>query len=113
MDLKDWQKTVDNWISSVGVRYFDPMTNTLILNEEVGEFSSLIARKYGEQSFKNPSDASQVDADLEDELGDVLFVAICLANQLNIDLNACMSKNIEKKNLRDHDRHHTNEKLQK
>ncbi len=111
MDLKDWQKTVDAWISTIGVRYFDPLTNTLILNEEVGEFSSLIARKFGEQSFKNETEAAHVNDAIKDELADVLFVTICLANQLNIDLNEVLRHNIEKKTLRDSDRHQNNDKI--
>jgi NTP pyrophosphatase (non-canonical NTP hydrolase) len=105
--LNDIQKTVDQWINTTGVRYFNELTNTAILMEEVGEVARIMARKYGEQSFK----ASDNEVDLADEMADVLFVLVCLANQTGIDLTAAMKKNILKKTTRDADRHLNNEKL--
>lgn len=105
--LNDIQKTVDQWINTTGVRYFNELTNTAILMEEVGEVARIMARKYGEQSFKS----SDKEVDLADELADVLFVLVCLANQTGIDLTAAMKKNILKKTTRDADRHLNNEKL--
>ena len=107
MTIEEAQKIVDNWINTTGVRYFNELTNTAILMEEVGEVARIMARKYGEQSFKK-SDESH---DLDDELADVLFVLICLANQTGIDLTEALQKNLEKKNIRDADRHKNNEKL--
>ena len=107
MTLEEAQKTVDNWIATTGVRYFNELTNMAMLTEEVGEVARIIARKYGEQSFKN----SDTDKNLGDELADVLFVLICLANQTGINLTEVFQKNIEKKNNRDSDRHLKNEKL--
>lgn len=101
------QKLVDDWINTVGVRYFNELTNTAILMEEVGEVARIMARKYGEQSFK----ASDKDKDLADEMADVLWVLICLANQTGVDLTEAFKKNIEKKNVRDKDRHKQNNKL--
>jgi len=106
MTITEAQKTVDEWIKTNGVRYFDELTNTAILMEEVGEVARIMARKYGEQSFK----ASE-NNDLGDELSDVLFVLICIANQTGIDLTEAFQKNIKKKTERDSDRHHENEKL--
>ena len=108
MTLAEAQKTVDDWIKTVGVCYFDELTNTAMLMEEVGEVARIMARKYGEQSFK----ASDKDKDLGDEMADVLWVLICLANQTGIDLTAAFEKNLTKKNTRDKDRHKNNEKLQ-
>lgn len=105
--LNDIQKTVNQWINTTGVRYFNELTNTAILMEEVGEVARIMARKYGEQSFK----ASDKEVDLADEMADVLFVLVCLANQTGIDLTAAMKKNILKKTTRDADRHFNNEKL--
>jgi NTP pyrophosphatase (non-canonical NTP hydrolase) len=105
--LNDIQKTVNQWINTTGVRYFNELTNTAILMEEVGEVARIMARKYGEQSFK----ASDKEVDLADEMADVLFVLVCLANQTGIDLTAAMKKNILKKTTRDADRHLNNEKL--
>jgi NTP pyrophosphatase (non-canonical NTP hydrolase) len=105
--LKQAQKNVDDWITTIGVRYFDPLTNTAMLMEEVGEVARIMARRYGEQSEKE-SDKSK---DLGDEMADVLFVLICLANQTGIDLETALVKNFEKKNLRDGNRHHDNPKL--
>jgi NTP pyrophosphatase (non-canonical NTP hydrolase) len=107
MTLEEAQKTVDEWIKTVGVRYYNELTNTAILMEEVGEVARIMARQYGEQSFK----ASDKEVDLADEMADVLFVLICLANQTNIDLTAALQKNLEKKTKRDAIRHQNNEKL--
>lgn len=105
--LKEAQQAVDEWIKTVGVRYFTELTNLGILMEEVGELSRLIVRKYGEQSFKE----SDKGRELSDEMADVLWVLICLANQTGVDLTAAFKKNIEKKTLRDRNRHTNNEKL--
>jgi len=107
MEIKEAQVIVDNWIKEVGVRYFNELTNLAMLTEEVGEVARIIARRYGEQSEKE-SDRSK---DLGDEMADVLFVLICLANQTGIDLEEALKKNLEKKTARDSDRHKTNEKL--
>lgn len=98
---------VDNWIKTTGVRYFSELTNTAILMEEVGEVARIMARQYGEQSFKK----SDEEVNLADEMADVLFVLICLANQTGIDLTNALAKNLEKKNIRDANRHKNNEKL--
>ena len=105
--LSELQATVDGWIKTKGVRYFNELTNTAILMEEVGELARLIARTYGEQSFKE----SDKNRDLGDEMADVLWVLICLANQTGVDLSTAFAKNLEKKNTRDANRHHLNEKL--
>lgn len=105
--LKEAQQIVDNWIKTNGVRYFNELTNTAILMEEVGEVARIMSRKYGEQSFKE----SDKKVDLGDEMADVLFVLICLANQTGIDLTEALQKNLDKKTNRDRDRHHNNEKL--
>jgi NTP pyrophosphatase (non-canonical NTP hydrolase) len=107
MTIKEAQETVDGWINSTGVRYFSELTNMAILTEEVGEVARIISRKYGDQSFKE----SDKEIDLADELADVLWVLICLANQTGIDLTAAFQKNIEKKSFRDSQRHRDNEKL--
>ena len=107
MTLEEAQQTVDNWINTTGVRYFNELTNMAMLTEEVGEVARIIARQYGEQSFK-PSDK---DKNLGDELADVLFVLICLANQTGVNLTEALQKNLEKKTIRDADRHKNNEKL--
>jgi NTP pyrophosphatase (non-canonical NTP hydrolase) len=109
LTIADAQKQVDEWIKTKGVRYFSELTNMAILTEEVGELASIIARKYGEQSFKE----SDKNKDLADEMADVLWVLVCLANQTNIDLTSALLKNFEKKNSRDSDRHKQNEKLNK
>ncbi|HET6992449.1 MAG TPA: nucleotide pyrophosphohydrolase, partial [Bacteroidia bacterium] len=101
MTLQEAQSSVDNWIKTHGVRYFSELTNTAILMEEVGEVARIMSRKYGEQSFKE----SDKDAKLEDELADVLFVLICIANQTGVDLTEAMKKNLEKKTSRDSERH--------
>ncbi len=107
MTIDKAQEIVDQWIRTTGIRYFNELTNTAILMEEVGEVARIMARKYGEQSFKK----SDEDHDLGDEMADVLFVLICLANQTGINLTEALEKNLEKKNIRDADRHKNNEKL--
>ena len=109
MSIEDLQKTVDEWIKTVGVRYFNELTNLAMLTEEVGEVARIMARQYGEQSFKE----SDKNADLADELADVLFVLVCIANQTGVDLTEAMLKNLEKKTKRDAIRHHNNDKLKK
>lgn len=107
MEIKQAQKIVDDWINEFGVRYFDELTNTAMLMEEVGEVARIMARRYGEQSEKE----SDKNKDLGDEMADVMFVLICLANQTGIDLEEALRKNIEKKTNRDSTRHLDNEKL--
>ena len=107
MNLKNSQLEVDNWIKNHGVRYFNELTNMAQLTEEVGEVARIIARRYGEQSEKE-SDKSK---DLGEELADVVFVVLCLANQTGIDLQAAFDKKLDLKTNRDHDRHHNNDKL--
>lgn len=107
ISITDAQKQVDNWINTIGVRYFSELTNMAILTEEVGEVARIIARKYGDQSFKKSDEKN----DLADEMADVLWVLMCLANQTGIDLNEAFLKNMEKKTIRDKDRHQNNEKL--
>ena len=107
MTIQEAQQQVDQWIKTVGVKYFSELTNLGILMEEVGELSRLMVRKYGEQSFKE----SDKDKELSDEMADVLWVLICLANQTGVNLTEALEKNFEKKNLRDGDRHKQNEKL--
>ncbi len=111
MTLKSAQKLVDEWITTVGIRYYNELTNTAILAEEVGEVASLMARLYGEQSFKTPEEAATAKTDLPDEMADVLFVLICLANQTGVDLEDALRRNLEKKTKRDTLRHANNEKL--
>ena len=107
MTIEEAQQVVDKWINTTGVRYFNELTNMAILTEEVGELARIMARKYGEQSFKE----SDKDRDLGDEMADVLWVLICLANQTGVDLTQALEKNLEKKNIRDATRHQENEKL--
>ncbi len=107
MTIKQAQILIDKWINTTGIRYFNELTNTAILMEEVGEVARIMARKYGEQSFKK----SDEQVDLADEMADVLFVLMCLANQTGIDLTDALEKNLEKKTIRDTDRHKNNEKL--
>jgi NTP pyrophosphatase (non-canonical NTP hydrolase) len=107
MTLEQAQERVDEWIKTTGIRYFNELTNTAILMEEVGEVARIMSRKYGEQSFKKSDEA----INLADEMADVLFVLICLANQTGIDLNEAFIKNLEKKTIRDADRHKNNDKL--
>lgn len=101
------QSQVDQWIKTIGVKYFSELTNLGVLMEEVGELSRLMVRKYGDQSFKN----KEANADLGDEMADVLFVLICLANQTGVDLTDALEKNMQKKTIRDKERHQNNEKL--
>ena len=107
MTIRDAQQKVDEWIKTVGVRYFSELTNMAILTEEVGEVARLMSRIYGDQSFKE----SDRNKDLSEELADVLWVLICIANQTGVDLTEALQKNFEKKNMRDADRHKENEKL--
>ncbi|MCU0321310.1 MAG: nucleotide pyrophosphohydrolase [Chitinophagaceae bacterium] len=108
MTIEQAQAQVDQWIQTVGVRYFNELTNLGILMEEVGELSRLMVRKYGEQSFKE----SDQNKELADEMADVLWVLICLANQTGVNLTDALEKNFDKKNIRDKDRHKNNKKLQ-
>lgn len=105
--ITEAQQMVDKWIKTIGVRYFSELTNLAMLTEEVGELARIIARKYGDQSFKKSDEGKE----MADELADVLWVLICLANQTGVDLNEAFLKNIEKKTNRDKDRHQNNEKL--
>lgn len=105
--ISEAQKLVDDWIRTVGVRYFNELTNTAILMEEVGELARIMARKYGEQSFKE----SDKEVNMADEMADILWVLMCLANQTGVDLTDALQKNFEKKNIRDKDRHKENKKL--
>jgi len=107
MTIKEAQQLVDGWINTTGIRYFNELTNTAILMEEVGEVARIMARKYGEQSFKK----SDEEVKLDEEMADVLFVLICLANQTGIDLTEALEKNMAKKSIRDAERHRNNEKL--
>lgn len=107
MEIKEAQELVDKWIKTVGVRYFNELTNMAMLTEEVGEVARIIARKYGEQSFKDSDKSKRLD----DELADVLWVLICLANQTGVDLTEAFRRNLEKKNIRDMERHQNNPKL--
>jgi len=111
MTIKEWQGTVDKWIKEYGVRYFDERTNALILSEEVGEFSRIIARAYGEQSWKQATSKEDIKVKLADELADIIWVSTCLANQLDIDLTAALEANMNKKTARDKERHDQNPKL--
>ncbi len=111
MTLTDAQATVDHWINTVGIRYYNELTNMAILTEETGEVARLISRLYGEQSFKRPEDADAAPDKLADEMADVLFVLICLANQTGVDLTAALQRNLEKKSIRDAERHAGNPKL--
>lgn len=107
MTIKEAQQQVDGWIKTTGVRYFSELTNMAILTEEVGELARLMARKYGDQSFKE----SDKDRNLSDEMADVMWVLLCLANQTGVDLTDALQKNFEKKTKRDAERHKNNEKL--
>ena len=109
MEINEAQQKVDAWIKTVGVRYFNELTNMAILTEEVGEVARIVSRQFGEQSFKK----KEKDNNLSDELADVLFVVICLANQTGIDLTKALEKNLEKKTKRDTKRHKENKKLKK
>ena len=107
MSIKEAQLQIDQWIKKYGVRYFSELTNMALLTEEVGELARIVARKYGDQSFKDGESADQ----LADEMADVLFVLICMANQTGVDLGEALSHNLQKKTIRDKDRHSSNEKL--
>ena len=107
MTIQNAQQQVDQWIKTVGVRYFSELTNMAILTEEVGELARIIARQYGDQSFKD----SDKNRNMADEMADVLWVLICLANQTGVDLTSALEKNFEKKTVRDADRHRNNDKL--
>ncbi|PST84232.1 pyrophosphatase [Pedobacter yulinensis] len=109
MTIKEAQTLVDEWIGTTGVRYFSELTNTALLMEEVGEVARIMARTYGDQSFKK----SDEDVNLADEMADVLFVLICLANQTGTDLTAALEANLQKKRIRDKDRHINNPKLRR
>ncbi len=111
MTIEKAQQTVDEWIKTIGIRYYNELTNMAILTEEVGEVARLMSRLYGEQSFKTPKLAATAKEDLADEMADVLFVLICLANQTNVNLTAALEKNLDKKTKRDKTRHAQNEKL--
>lgn len=111
MTISKAQATVDEWINTIGIRYYNELTNMAILTEETGEVARLIARLYGEQSFKKPEDAEKAPAQLAGEMADVLFVLLCLANQTGVDLQAALHRNLAKKTIRDADRHANNEKL--
>ncbi len=107
ISIRDYQDKVDDWVKTYGVRYFSELTNLGILMEEVGEVARIMTRIFGDQSFKKTGDRP----DLADELADVLFVAVCIANQTGVDLTGALMRNLEKKTLRDKDRHHNNPKL--
>jgi NTP pyrophosphatase (non-canonical NTP hydrolase) len=111
LSLQEAQAVVDEWIQTIGLRYYNELTNTAVLMEEVGELARLMARVYGEQSFKRPEDAAAAPEQLGDEMADVLFVLICLANQTGIDLTEALQKNLDKKTKRDAKRHANNDKL--
>ncbi len=108
MTIQEAQESIDKWVNTTGVRYFSELTNMAILTEEVGEVARLMARQYGDQSFKE-SDKSK---ELADELADVMWVLLCIANQTGIDMTVALEKNFHKKSIRDADRHRNNEKLQ-
>lgn len=111
MEIKIAQQIVDDWINKIGLRYFNELTNMAILTEETGEVARLISRIYGEQSFKNATTQQEAKEMLSDELADVLFVLICIANQTGVDLEDAFNRNIQKKTQRDFDRHQGNNKL--
>lgn len=111
MSISDLQKRIDEWIKEYGVRYFDEKTNMLVLMEEVGELSRLMARVYGEQSFKRGSDTADAHSRIGEELADIIFVLGCLANQMDIDLEKELESSFKKKTLRDKDRHKNNPNL--
>lgn len=111
MTINDIQFQVDQWIKDFGIRYFNELTNTTILMEEVGELARLMARTYGEQSFKKGKEPPDITTAIGDEMADVLFVLVCLANQTGVDLSEAFRKNLEKKTNRDQDRHSQNKKI--
>lgn len=107
MEIKELQKKVDDWIKTYGVRYFNELTNMAILTEEVGELARIMSRKYGEQSFKNQEEENQ----LADEIADVMWVLVCIANQTGVDLTQALEQNLAKKTARDNNRHRNNPKI--
>jgi len=111
MKIEEWQKIVDDWIKEHGVRYFDIKTNTILLMEEVGELARLVARVYGEQSFKVPISEEKQKLDIAEEIGDVIFVLTCIANQTGLNLPQILEANLSKKSSRDSRRHKNNPKL--
>ncbi len=111
MTIQEAQKTVDEWIKNYGVKYYNEMTNFAILTEEVGELARLFARHFGEQSFKLGQEPQNIQEEIADEMADILFVLICLSNQMNIDLQEALEKNLNKKTHRDKERHINNPKL--
>lgn len=111
MKIEQAQTVVDTWIREVGVRYYNELTNMTILTEEVGELARLFARLYGEQSFKRAEDEAQAESRLKEEMADILFVLICLANQTGVDLTQAFMESMNKRSVRDRDRHHNNPKL--
>lgn len=111
MTIQEAQGIVDQWIKGIGVRYYSELTNMALLSEEVGEVARLIARLYGEQSFKTPEEAAAAPAELADEMADVFFVLLCLANQTGVDLTEALKKNLDKKTRRDAVRHRENAKM--
>lgn len=111
MTIQEAQQLVDDWIQDIGIRYYDELTNMAILTEEVGEVARLMSRLYGEQSFKTKALEASAKDNLPDEMADVLFVLICLANQTGVDLTEALRRNLEKKTIRDRERHEGNERL--
>lgn len=111
MTINQLQKRVDDWIKAYGVRYFNELTNMSVMTEEVGELARLISREYGEQSFKHEADKIDIKKKIADELSDIIFVATCMANQMNIDLTQAVEHNLDKKTQRDNLRHKQNKKL--
>jgi len=111
MTIQEAQERIDEWINTIGIRYYNELTNTAVLMEEVGEVARLMARLYGEQSFKTEEQAASAKTDLADEMADVLFVLICLSNQTGVDLTEALRKNLDKKTKRDAERHAQNKKL--
>ena len=111
MNISEWQESVDQWIKEYGVRYFSELTNSVLLSEEVGELSRLMARKYGEQSFKKNTTEEEVKEQISEEIADIFFVLTCLSNQMDIDISCVLERNMKKKTLRDSNRHKDNPKL--
>ena len=111
MTLKEVQSEVDQWINNIGIRYYNELTNTAILTEEVGEVARLMARIYGEQSFKRKEDEANAHENLKEEISDVLFVLVCIANQTGIDIEDAFKQNLVKKAIRDKERHANNDKI--
>lgn len=111
MTIRELQTQADDWIKTYGVRYFSELTNMTVLTEEVGELARLMARSYGEQSFKKPQSVAETKSQIADEMADILFVITCMANQMDINLEEAINKNFIKKTSRDADRHHRNDKL--